>query len=195
MKGQSRRYSGRKIKRRINSSDPQRKRPFFTRNERLRIYAAYQAGFPTMRVADILGIPLSRLEKAISNGRDPMERVYHDFRRQIKRIKGKHEKTALKIIRDVVKGGGKITERKMTIKSSGVGKHKIENQEIQTSIKEKGPVWQAAAWILERAYKDYSLLGKYDMPDKSIEDIAKDVKNAADKLFSSIPSLPEEVSI
>ena len=195
MRRSSRQYSGRNIKRRVNASDPEGRKLFFTRNERLRIYAAYQAGFPTIRVADIVGVPLSRLEKALSNGRDPQERVYHSFRLQVKRIKGRQEKKALKIIRDVAKGGGQITERKITIKTTGKGKKKIENKEVQTSIKEKGPVWQAAAWILERAYQEYSLYNKYDMPNKNTEDIAKDVKSAVDKLFDSVPSTPEEVNI
>lgn len=193
--GVIKRYSKRKIKRRFNLSDPQRRRRSFTRSEKLKIYAAFKAGFPAIRVADMVGVSRSSLQKALLRGKEPDEKIDYAFRLQIKRIKGKQERDALKIIKDVAKGGGKVTETKITIKSQGKGKTKTKGKEVQTVIKEKSPVWQAAAWMLERSYKEYCLQNRYDITERNIEDIAIDIKRAADKLFNSVPSSPEEVGV
>lgn len=202
VQGIVKRYSIRSIKRRCNLSDPNRRRKSFTRHEKLKIYAAYKAGFPTVRVADMAGVSKSHLQKALVRGNDPDEKIDYAFKSQIKRIKGAQEKINLNIIREVAKGGGKITETKIQIKSyekagkkgkkGKKAKKQIEQKEVQTIIKEKGPVWQAAAWMLERAYKEYHLQSRYDLAERNVEDVAIDIKNAVDKLFDSVPAKPEE---
>jgi len=125
-------------------------------------------------------------------GKDPEERIIHAFRLQIKRIKGRLERKALQIIRDVAKGGGNITETRVTVKTKGKGKRKRTGRETQIIKKESSPVWKAAAWILERSYQEYSLYNRYDMSSRGVDEIALDVKMATDKLFNSIPSSPDK---
>jgi len=186
-------YRKSKITRRIDESDPNRNKRFFSRKEQLRIFAAYRAGFPTIRVAEIAGIQLRRLKDVLLLGKDPSEQRSSRFRIHVKRIQGVREKEALSVIRKVACGGSRLTDvtEKTVMIQSKKGKAKSRVIETKITTKELGPVWQAAAWILERSYKEYNIAKRFDIEDRGTDEIAMEIKNATDRLFASVPAAPE----
>ena len=91
------------------------------------------------------------------------------------------EYESLDIIRKAARGGGRIVETKITVGPKG--------REITKTRRTQSPNWQAAAWWLERRYKeDYGRdpLDK-EKEKRDVEDIALEIKQAADALFRSVP--------
>lgn len=114
-------------------------------------------------------------------GLDPDSNPVHaSFRRNIQRLEIAHEREALDIIKKVAIGGDTITETKVVIAADGG----VETTRVQ---KEKGPVWQAAAWWLERRRQDDYGRDRGGEDYKTSEEVAAEIKQAADAMFDSVP--------
>lgn len=153
----------------------------FNRRTRNIIYQGLRARIPANRVAELAGINYSTYRKWKKKGENPEQYPVHAcFRRKIQRIEIDHEREALDIIKRVAAGGDKITETKVVIDSE-------QNVETTRVVKEKAPVWQAAAWWLERRHQ--SEYGKDRQEDDAltVEERALQIKQAADAMFNSVP--------
>ena len=168
----------RKIKRR---SGIERKGRAFTRRKRFIIYEALRAGLPIYRATSLANIGGDTYRKWMQKGKDKNRRIHYDFRKRVQSIQAGIEREKLDIIRRAAEGGEKVVETKITIGPKG--------KEITKTRKTLSPNWQAAAWFLERRYKEdygreiFDKRGK----DKDAEELAREVKEAADALFKSIP--------
>jgi len=172
----------RTIKRRETGIQRQRK---FNRRKRKIIVNTIERRLPIKRAVELAGINYSTYREWMDKGKDKRNPVHRRFRFQVKRAEAKAELEALDIIRKASIGGGKIKETKITVGG--------KNEGYSKTVKERGPVWQAAAWYLERKWKeDYGR----DIPpqdtEKSAEERAQEIKQAADKLFESVPTEDEE---
>jgi len=119
-------------------------------------------------------------------GRDPDAYPIHaTFRKQIKTIQADHEREALRIIRKVAKGNYKVTETRIETSPKG--------HTISRKVTTKAPVWQAAAWYLERRHKDeYGRESIDELHKKTPEELAAEIKAATDELWESVPVNGEE---
>lgn len=141
---------------------------------------ALQSGVTQKRACDLAGIGTTTFDTWMEKGKDKKKPAYYNFRKRVKKIKAQMEREALGAIKNAYKGGATIQETKMTVKPKGT--------EITKITKEVGPLWQAAAWLLERRFvEDY---GRYKAEDngRSAEELARDVKAAADRLFQTVPN-------
>lgn len=121
----------------------------------------------------------------MKKGTDPDLPVYKAFRAKIKSFQAQHERDALSIISKVAKGGYKKTETRITMGPKG--------QEIQRKTSTMAPTWQAAAWFLERRYKEEYGKEPFDpLSKKTPVEIAAEIKQAADSMFDSVPGEPSE---
>jgi len=167
-------------KRIIKRRDKPRRFIAFTRRKRFIIYEALRAGLPISRGAGLAGVTISAFNKWMEKGKDKKRRVHYDFRKRVKAIQANLERESLEIIRETAKGGNRVSETKITIGPKG--------REI-TKIKKILPQnWQAAAWFLERRYKeDYGREIFDKRKEKDTEELAFEIKKAADALFQSVP--------
>lgn len=169
---------GRIIRRRPDSFNRGHK---FTRSKRRILVEALRHGVSIKRACGLAGISETTYRSWLEIGKDKTRPSYHHFRKQIKRIDYEIEKEALRVIRSAYRGGKKITETKIVQGAKGT--------EITRVEKEIAPSWQAAAWRLERKYiEDYGRNRKEDIQDRSPEEMAHDIKQAADVLFNSVPN-------
>ena len=153
----------------------------FNRRTRKIVYEGLKARIPATRVAELAGIDYSTYKGWKTKGKDPNKHPVHAcFRRKIQRIEIDHEREALEIIRRVAQGGDKITETKVVIAADG-------GVETTRSQKEKGSVWQAAAWWLERRHQEDYGQNRDDYEGGSPEEVAAEIKQAADAMFNSVP--------
>lgn len=160
-----------------------KKRKSFTRRARFIIYEALRARLPLSRAASLAGIQAKTVFKWIERGQTKDRPIYYEFRRRVKKIQTEHEREALDIIDKSARGGAKVVETKITIGPRG--------REVTRVRKYLAPAWQAAAWYLERRHRDdYGREGiNKGMVGGGVppEEYAKQVKEAADKLFNSVP--------
>lgn len=180
----------RKIKRRVKKSKPRkikrrksgiRKRNSKFNNRRTKILlSALEMGITRKRACALAGIGNTTFDRWMEQGKDKSRPVFVNFRKRVKKLHAKQEKEALKAIKQAYKGGTTIRETKMVIKPKGT--------EIVKVTKEVGPQWQAAAWFLERRFAEDYGRNKIEDSERSAEEMARDVKAAADLLFNSVPS-------
>jgi len=167
----------RKIKRRSGTTYVTHK---FTRRKRFIMYEGLRAGLPVYRCVGLAGITGDTYRKWMRKGKDKNRRIHCDFRKRIKSIQANIEREKLDIIHKAAEGGAPITETKITVGPKG--------REITKVKKRDKPNWQAAAWFLERRYKeDYGREIFDKKKDKDSEELAMEVKKAADALFRSVP--------
>lgn len=179
---------GRKIKRRIaeyHGFSHER----FTRRTRYIVLRALEERLPLDRAAELAGMTGKMLTVWLKRGLsdDPMlphKELYASFRRRVIKIRSGHEKDALTRIEAAARGGRKVTETKIRVKSLGP----IQEKEITRVIKQEGPKWQADAWYLERTRRgEYGRDVTDPLEDRTPEEDAAAIKKAADVLFDSVP--------
>jgi transposase len=88
------------------------------------------------------------------NGRRKMrkrEEPFVQFMQAVKKAKSLRKRTLLAQIQQAARGGAEYTETKRTFRLQNGTLVMVE--EI-TANKERAPVWQAAAWLLERIHPD-----------------------------------------
>ncbi len=153
----------------------------FNRRIRNLIYEALRARLPIARACELAGVTRDSYHKWMQKGEDPINFPVHAaFRRRIKEIQADHEREALRIIRKVAKGNYKVTETSIETSPKG--------HTIKRVTKTKAPVWQAAAWYLERRLKEHYSKDATETDERTPEEIAQQIKNAADALFESVPN-------
>jgi len=176
----------RKIKRRKSGSRKRQDIAFsnlFTRSNRKIIYAGLEAGLPIKRLCETIGMDQTTFTFWMKRGKAYKGyKKYRAFRLRVNKIRDKLEKESIEIIRNAAKGGGDIVETKITLYDS-------RPKEITRIKKKIAPQWQAAAWWLERRRRDEYGRGNIDdsLNKKTVEEMALEIKNAADDLFNSVP--------
>ena len=179
---------GRKIKRRIaeyHGFSHER----FTRRTRYIVLRALEERLPLDRAAELAGMTGKMLTVWLKRGLsdDPMlphKELYASFRRRVIKIRSRHEKDALIRIEAAARGGRKVTEIKIRVKSLGP----IQEKEITKVVKHESPKWGADAWWLERARrKEYGREVLGEGGGGTPEEDAAAIKQAADVLFDSVP--------
>lgn len=177
----------RKIKRRVGIR--RQANIHFTRGARYIILSALSARLPMNRAAELAGVTGKVLalwmEKGLSD--DPMlecRALYASFRRRVLKIRAQHERDALKRIEAAARGGRKVREVKVRVKSLGP----VVEKEVTKVVKYESPRWQADAWWLERVKRGtYGVNATSDEQALSAEEAAASIKEAADVLFDSVP--------
>lgn len=166
----------RKIKRR----DIGRKFTFTPRNRRL-LYAAIRAGLPYNRSCEMVGVPLKSFQYWMERGKtEGPSSAYYQFRAYIRRIEARKEAELLAVIDKVAKGDYKIRETEITFADKG--------RVFKRKTKIMRPEWKAAAWRLERKYKeDYAPMMPNDSKERSPEEIAEQIHAATQQLRESVP--------
>jgi hypothetical protein len=169
----------RRIKRRDNGVYRRRK---FKRSKRNILLAALRKGISIKRSCGLAGIGETTYRNWLEIGKDPNRPTYRYFRKQVKQIEAQIEKEALDVIKRAFTGGAEVNETKYIIGAKGT-------QIIKTK-KEVAPSWQAAAWRLERKFfREYGRNKELsDIGDRTPEEMAQDIKAAADMLFNTVPS-------
>ncbi len=153
----------------------------FTRRTRYIIYEALRARLPIVRACELAGVARDTYHVWMRNGEDPIKYPKHaQFRKRVKEIQADSEREALRIIRKVAKGNYKVTETSIETSPKG--------HTIKRVTKTKAPVWQAAAWYLERRLREHYGKDAIEQDDKTPEEMAQEIKNAADALFESVPN-------
>jgi hypothetical protein len=180
----------RKIKRREKKSKPRkikrrktgiRRRNSKFSNRRTKILLkSLELGITQKRSCALAGIGTTTFDRWMEQGKDKSRPVFVAFRKRVKKLHAKQEQEALEAIKLAFKGGNKVNETKVTIKPKGT--------EIVKVTKEMGPQWQSAAWFLERRFSEDYGRNKTEDTDRTAEEMARDVKAAADMLFTSVPS-------
>ena len=157
----------------------------FTRLVRAVIYKGLEARLPISRCVELAGISFVTYREWMKRGTDPDEPIYRAFRQKVKQLQADKEREALYIINKVAKGGYKVTETKVSLGPKG--------QEIQRKTSTKAPTWQAAAWFLERRYKEEYGRDPIDpLSKKTPAEYAAEIKQAHDDLWGSVPLEPDE---
>lgn len=174
-----------KRKRAIRRRGKYKKRSAFTPRVRRLLYAAIKADLPYKRACEICGVNMKTFESWMKEGKkqDPLN-PYYQFRSYIRRIEARKEVELLAIIDKVAKGDYKIRETEISFSDKG--------RSWKRKTKVMNPQWKAAAWRLERKYKeDYAPLQPQDQKDKSPEEIAEGIYQATQALRNSVPMAEE----
>lgn len=141
-------------------------------------YAAAESGFPLNRLGRLIGVSKEQFNRYLDQGKDPKNKKQYRFVQKLKKIEKQRELEALNVIRIAGKGGFKITKNKY--KTGDKGTEYTKEESILA------PQWQAAAWFLERIYKD--VYGKeYSKQDKSPAEYAQEIHEATSLIFDSVP--------
>ena len=181
-----RKIKRRKVHKRRSSSTPFTQSTKFTKGRRKIIYEGLKAGIPIHRVCGLAGIDVRTYHKWMNKGKKNKNKPsYRAFRKRIKRIEVALEKESIDIIRKAARGGNDIVETKITL---------LDNRpkEITRVKKKANPQWQAAAWWLERRHReDYGRTIDATMQDRTVEDMALEVRDAVSTLLNSVPSQPD----
>ncbi|MHC4184129.1 MAG: hypothetical protein ACYSR0_12350 [Planctomycetota bacterium] len=166
------------IKRRDSGIIRRRK---FRRSKRKIILEALKAGLSLTRAIGLADVNMSTYREWMEKGKNKKRPTYKHFRNQVKRIEANIEREALNVIKNAYKGGDEIYETKYVIRPKGT--------EITKVTKTVAPSWQAAAWRLERKFFEEYGRNKdlTDLGSRSPEELARDVKAAADLLFGTVP--------
>lgn len=153
----------------------------FNRRTRYIICEAIKARLPIVRACELAGVARDTYHAWMKKGEDPIKYPKHAiFRANIKEIQADSEREALRIIRKVAKGNYKVTETSIETSPKG--------HTIKRTTKTKAPVWQAAAWYLERRLREHYGREASEQDNRSPEEMAQEIKNAADALFESVPN-------
>lgn len=188
----------RKIKRRDRSNSPRRikrrrtgiiRKRKFTALRRKIIITAIESRLPIGRACELASIEYDTYRKWMEKGKEKSKYpLYYKFRKRIHKAQAKVELEALDIIRKSAKGGNRIVETTVTVGPKG--------QETKRVVKEQLPVWQAAAWYLERRHKkDYGRDVKDEEDKKSAEEHAQEVKSALEAMMDTIPDEQDEACL
>ena len=167
------------IKRIIKRRKVHRSKITFTQKQIL--VKALEARMSVNRAVELAGIHQTTFHNWLRKGKNPRNRKYWLFRKKILKIQAQWETDSLKIIDTVAKGNYEIKETKCRTDGEG---NVIDNI---TTIKNATPNWQAAAWFLKKRFKEDYGKDKNDIFEQAPEDAAKAIKEAADKLFNSVP--------
>lgn len=156
----------------------------FNRRKRSIIYAGVGNRLPLVRAAALAGIARKTIYLWMTQGKDyekfPM---HYFFRKKVKQIQAQIEQESLDIIRRAQNGGDKIIDTKVTFGPKGT--------EISRRKKVLAPNWAAAAWFLERRYREHYGQDAQDAEsEKTAEDLAHEIRDIAKELFDSVPLLP-----
>lgn len=175
---------GREIKRR--KTGIKRRRAFYSSRKRKIIIKCLEQRLPIGRAVILAGVSYEAYRKWIERGEMQPKKypLYAKFARRVRKAQAHAELEALDIIRKAANGGNKIVETTVTVGSRG--------NETKRVWREQMPVWQAAAWYLERRHReDYGRDPKNEDDNKSVEEKALEIKAAADALFNSVPTKEE----
>jgi len=165
--------------------DKKRKRnATFTRLARKIIYEALGARMPINRATELAGISPDVYRDWMDKGlSDPNKFPVHAcFVRKIKRIQAQHEKDALDVIRAAHEGKFVIKETRVSTGTKGTT--------MTRTTKTVHPNWGAAAWFLERRYKDYQINQALEQNLLTPQQKALEIKMALDALTETVPSSP-----
>lgn len=176
----------RKIKRRETGI---KRRGTFPLRKRKIIIEALENRFPIKRACQLAGISRMALHDWMEKGKDPQHYPLHaKFRKRVHKAIAQSELEALNIIRKSARGGNKVVETSVSVGPKG--------QETKRVWKEQLPVWQAAAWFLERRFREeYSRDATSEEKQRSADEMAREVKAAAEALFDSVPIEPDEACL
>lgn len=153
----------------------------FNRKTRKIIYKGFEARLPVGRVLALAGISSSTLSGWKEKGKDAESFPVHAaFLKKINRIQVGHEQEALRIIGSVARGPNVVSETKITTDFDGTVSSVV-------TTKEKGSVWQAAAWWLERRFPEDYGRSVSEEEHKTPEEVAAAIHSAADMMFNSVP--------
>jgi hypothetical protein len=120
----------------------------------------------------------------MKKGRDEDSGLFRNFRLKVKGIQADLEREALDVIRFAQQGGEEIKETKVEFESGYKGNIK----KVTKSTRSRPSVWQAAAWYLERRHREtYGREPINPETEKSAEEFAKEIKEAADAMFQTVP--------
>lgn len=163
------------------------KRVFNARKRRI-FYSALKQRLPYTRCAELAGISYHTFRNWMKKGEDRKNPIHRRFWFKVNQIVAQNEREALDIIRKASTGGSKVVETKVVVGARGT--------ETTRTWKTALPVWQAAAWYLERRHKDeYSRDAKSDNDRKSVEEQANEVKEAFEALSGTIPANEADVEL
>lgn len=177
--------SRRKLKRRVGSEPGGGAPSKLTLTARKIVYAAIEAGLPMNRCHGLIGVSPDSFNKYLKYGEDERLRKFYHFRQKIKRIQKERELEALNVIRTAGRGGFKITKTKYKTGNRGT--------EYEKTVSTMSPQWQAAAWFLERSYKD--VYGReISKEDKTPQEYAQEILEASQLVFNSVPTEEEEAA-
>ena len=146
---------------------------------------------PITRCCNLAGINHSTYNLWMKKGKEIRHPVQRRFRFKVHQIIAKNEKESLDIIKKAASGGAQVVETKVVVGPKGT--------ETTRTWKTALPVWQAAAWYLERRHReDYSRDAMPEDKKKSIEEQAQEVKEAFDALKQTVPTngldmMPEDM--
>lgn len=171
-----------------------RRRPFnpnskCTPRRRKIILIALNAGLSQQRAAELAGIPVKTHHLWLRLGRQRTNQTYYHYYIRVKAILAREEKAALDVIKEAMRGGKKIKERKTVIGPKGY--------EVTRITKKLIPSWQAAAWRLERMdpnnygrrlpFEESNPDNTSSTKQKTPDQIAYQIKAAVDTLFGTVP--------
>lgn len=157
----------------------------FNRRKILIICAGVANRLPLARAAALAGISHKTVYEWMAKGKDPYTHPSHYiFRKKVKRIQAQIEQESLDIIRAAQKGGAKILDTSISFGPRGT--------EIKKRTKTLAPSWTAAAWFLERRYKEHYGKDPTVEQERTPEDFAQEVRNVAKELFDSVPIFPPD---
>ena len=175
----------RKIKRRKGSKRPPDNGKLNRRRRKI-LFDALALGMTRKAACALAGISTRVFSDYMQNGQDCTLTKYYHFRRRVKAIEAQRQLDALQVI--ALAGAGGYKTKKTKLKMGGK-----QGYEFEKTISTLAPQWHAAAWFLERKLKgDWGRDKVHD--DKSAEEFAREVKEAADQLFNGIPLDQEEAA-
>jgi len=158
----------------------------FTPRVRTLLYAAIRADLPYKRACEICGVNYRNFNYWMQRGKtDPEHSIYTQFRRYIRRIEARKEIQLLEVIDKVAVGNYKIREMEISFSPD-------KGRSWKTKTKIIRPDWKAAAWRLERKYRDdYGQFDPTVITSKSPEEIAQEIRDATLELERSVPTEEE----
>lgn len=161
----------------------------FTPRVKALLYAAVKAGLPYKRACEICGVSYRNFSYWMNRGKEgPDWDTYVCFRRYIKRIEARKEKELLEVIDKVAVGNYKVRETEITFSESKGRTFKRKTKIIR-------PEWKAAAWRLERKYReDYAPALLNADAARTPEEIAEGIRQASQMLEQSVPTEEEEAA-
>ena len=111
------------------------------------IIAAVRSGMSVRAAADLAHVGRSTVMKWIAQGRNEKRGRFRDLIDRITRARAELVREALQVIRDAI--DGKLTPRRITkVITDAVG------QKAEVTTITEPPDWRAAAWLLERRFRD-----------------------------------------
>jgi len=175
---------GRKIKRRKGSErKTNRNKSKFTRRRKKILYGAIALGLSRQTACALAGISVEAFNQYMDYGKDKTLKKYKHFRKKIIALEAQREYDALEVITKCSKGGYKIKKSKI--------KQGIKGMEIERTVSTLAPQWHAAAWFLERKKKDEWGRDAIQQ-NKTPEEYAQEINQAAMALWNSVPTESEE---